>query len=426
MTGAWATLFILLAIYVTSYIDRQAMGIVVEFIKTDLSLSDTNIGFLQGFIFTTILVVFSIPLSWFVDNYNRRRMLTLCVSLFALATIGCGLAHSFAELAIARGGLALAEAIVPAAAMSLIGDVFPRQRVGSAIAIFLSGGTIGSGLAFMGGGAALAALDRFAGYDMPLIGKFEPWRGLFILLGTMTLLLALVTAFWLREPSRQQDGEDSVGWATVGSLMRQKGTYITYFIIFAAALAMTGYSLYAWSAAMLIRVHQLSTFTTGMIVGPMFVVASLVGAAVSAWSSARAGANHALRQVLKTMVWAVAGMFPLFVALPYMNAVWAAVVLCGLLLLYAIANVSFLTPVQLITPPRLRGRMTAVVSTMCVIPAGLGPVLVGMVTDRVIHDPAGLDKALSWVLSSVLLIGVAGGVAAYRQARIIEEAPKGA
>src|SRR3546814_7919744 len=88
-------------------------------------------------------------MSHLIDHYNRSRVLIGCMVVWSCATLFCGFADSFFELALGRVGLAVAEAVVPMAAMSVIGDLFPRHRVGRAAAVFMNGGYFGNGVALL-------------------------------------------------------------------------------------------------------------------------------------------------------------------------------------------------------------------------------------------------------------------------------------
>ena len=67
-------------------------------------------------------------------------------------TAGCGLAHKFWQLALARMGVGVGEAALSPSAYSLIADYFPPARRSTALGVYGMGIYIGSGLALILGG----------------------------------------------------------------------------------------------------------------------------------------------------------------------------------------------------------------------------------------------------------------------------------
>jgi hypothetical protein len=152
----------------------------------------------------------------------------------------------------------------------------------------------------------------------------------------------------------------------------------------------------------------------------MFIITTLLGASLSAWLAGRGDPCHTLERMLRIMVIALLGIICQVCILPMFFTLGTTILLGGILFSYAVANVLFLTPIQLVTPNELRARMSAVTSTLCVIPAGLGPVLIGLLTDHVFHNPAALDRAAAIVMGGIGIVGLAGGMVALGVARKLE------
>src|SRR5690606_4834207 len=87
------------------------------------------------------------------DSANRTRTLAICIALWSLATIFCGLATNFSQLFVARMLVGVGEAALAPAAYSLIADVYAVERRGRAYAIYTMGMYLGAGLAFAIGGS---------------------------------------------------------------------------------------------------------------------------------------------------------------------------------------------------------------------------------------------------------------------------------
>jgi hypothetical protein len=126
---AWYVVGILLVAAVTSYLDRYLISLLVEPIKRDLLLNDTQISLLQGFAFAIFYVLFGLPFGALIDRSNRRTVLVAGVALWSAMTMACGLASNFTELFVARAGVGIGEACLAPAAYSLIADYFrPAAR----------------------------------------------------------------------------------------------------------------------------------------------------------------------------------------------------------------------------------------------------------------------------------------------------------
>ena len=124
---AYYALFVLWLVNVLANIDRFSVGIVLQKIKTDLQLTDTQLGLFSGAAFVVSYVAFGIPVARWLDRGIRRNILSLAVGVWSLMTLATGMAANFVQLAMARAGLGAGEAACAPGAMSLIGDYFSRD-----------------------------------------------------------------------------------------------------------------------------------------------------------------------------------------------------------------------------------------------------------------------------------------------------------
>lgn len=180
-------LMILFFVYVLNFLDRQLLSILAKPIQDELGVTDGQLGLLGGLYFAMFYCVLGVPVAWLADRSNRVRILALACALWSAATIACGLARTYPQLAAARMAVGVGEAGGVPPSYSIISDYFPPDRRGMALALFNLGPPIGQalGVAF---GAAIAAT-----YD---------WRLAFILLGVAGLVAAVATLVFVREPRR--------------------------------------------------------------------------------------------------------------------------------------------------------------------------------------------------------------------------------
>jgi MFS family permease len=150
--------FMLVLVTVVGYVDRQLMTILLEPIRHDLKLSDTQMGLLTGTFFSLFYVVSGIPIARFSDVGNRRAIIAICTAAYSLATGVCGLAQSFWQFATARMFVALGEAGTVPAGSSMIADIFPANQRVRIFALLACGSALGIGLGIYLGGFSTRCL----------------------------------------------------------------------------------------------------------------------------------------------------------------------------------------------------------------------------------------------------------------------------
>ena len=216
---AWTVVAILLATAVLSYTDRQVLSLLVDPIRHDMGISDTQISLLLGSAFAVIYGIAGIPLGYLADRISRRNLIFCGVSIWSLGTIACGFSQNFGEIFASRILVGLGEAALSPAAISLISDYFPPSRRGTAVGFFLSGIAMGSGVAILIGGGVLHAIELGTLAATPLAG-YAPWRMVLLVIGGPGLLWALVILL-IREPVRHgMEGAPAAGGAADGSTWR--------------------------------------------------------------------------------------------------------------------------------------------------------------------------------------------------------------
>src|SRR4249919_2447398 len=138
MNSTSFALFVLFAINLMNFFDRQIIGGVGEGIRREWGLSDTALGLL-GTVFTLLYAVFGLPLGRLSDTRGRRLILAGGVFVWSVLTAASGLARNFSQLIVARLGVGVGEATCSPASTSLLGDFFPTNLRGRAVAIWMLG-----------------------------------------------------------------------------------------------------------------------------------------------------------------------------------------------------------------------------------------------------------------------------------------------
>ena len=116
--------------YILSFVDRYILGLLIEPIKADLGLTDTQIGYLLGLAFSLFYATMGLPLGYLADRKRRTVLVAAGIAVWSLATAASGLAKNFWHMFIARMTVGAGEATLSPCAMSMISDSFPREKRG--------------------------------------------------------------------------------------------------------------------------------------------------------------------------------------------------------------------------------------------------------------------------------------------------------
>src|SRR5690606_24314667 len=128
-------LALLIAVGVVGWVDRNVFAVLLESIKLDLGLSDTELGLLGGAAFGVFYAAVGLPVAWLADRTNRSLLLAFALGLWSLMTAACGLATSFMTLFLARMGVGIGEAGGSPPSQSLVSDYFPPERRALALGV---------------------------------------------------------------------------------------------------------------------------------------------------------------------------------------------------------------------------------------------------------------------------------------------------
>lgn len=387
---AWYTVILLTVAYVFSFVDRYILGLLVEPIKADLGLTDTQIGLLLGPAFALFYTTMGLPLGWLADRTRRTWIVSAGIAAWSLATAACGLARNFTHLFLARVSVGVGEATLSPCALSMIADSFPEEKRGKPIAFYSAALSLGAGIASLAGATVLTWSKSVSGIELPLIGDVAPWQFAFIAVGLPGVPLALLMLS-LREPARQTFGDVGEGGkAGLRDALRYVGhRWRLYggFIIIVCLMTIVAYSQ-GWLPAMFQRTwgwpaekYALANGIAMLILGPATV--NLAG-----WTSDRLyRAGHHDAPLLLVIAGALL-LVPTGVAAPLMPNAWAAFAMLQVNLVgIATLSATFPTALLNITPGQIRGQVTALAYiTISITGLMLGPMGIGLLNDHVFGE----------------------------------------
>jgi len=377
-------LLVLMSINAFTSVDFQALGLVLQSIKVDLHLSDTELGFLTGLAFALFYSIMGIPLARWADRGNRVTIIALCTALYGGAVALCGMAASFMQLMLIRIGVAVGEAGCFPAGSSLLADYFTRAERPRAVAITLLG----------------APLSGVIGYLLVgWLNQVYGWRLTFAVLGAPGLVLAVITALILKEP-RTRDHSTSTALsaaielhtpATVHVLQPTlKEVAITlwsrrtfrHLLYGFSVLSFFGGGIAQWQPPFLIRSFGLNTGAIGTWLTLIYGIGGFLGTWCSGqWASRHAASNE--RRQLKGVALgcAVTGVAS---AMLYLcpNPYWAFAFMALTAVGFSVVTAPLFATLQALVPERMRAVSVALFYLFSnLIGVGLGPLTVGTLSD---------------------------------------------
>ena len=411
----WYVVFVICVCGVVSFIDRQIINLLVEDIKVDLLVSDTQISLLQGFALAFFYALVAIPLGRIADSANRRWMITIGVCAWTIAAIGCGLAETYEQLFVGRMLVGMGEAVLTPAGFSMLADLFKPQRLARPVSVTTASSFFGSGIALMVGGFIVNSLDSASGVVFPLVGSLEVWQAVFILSALPGIPAAALFFLTVKEPKRRaavvpDSGEQyREGFLqALRYISRNRRLFVAVFLGL-SLLAAAQFSLGAWIPAFFIRVHHWSAGDIGYAQGMMFLVCATLGVVAGGWVAdglhARGYRDANLR--IATFGGLLALPFAVGIAMAPTGAL-ALALLAPLILFGAAPFGAAVAVIPMVSPPQFRAQLVAIYLLVAnVLGQAGGPWLVAMLTDRLFAD----DTAVGWSLMIVVpLLLVAGSL----------------
>jgi predicted MFS family arabinose efflux permease len=406
--GRGWVLGILTSIYLTNFIDRQILSILLPQMRAEFDLSDTSLGLLIGPTFALFYATMGVPLALLADRVNRRRLIAVSLALFSAMTIACGLVTQFWQLALARILTGVGEAGTGPASQTMITDLYPPERRARAQAVYATGSNLGVLVAFAAGGA---------------IANAWGWRTAFIVAGMPGLILTVVLLTTVRDPGRGASDRnveegDTPAFGTVLRQLWQSRTF-RYTALGACATCFTSYALGGFFPLFLTRSHGMSTGDIGLVMALIMGLCGGLATYGAGYLADRYGQRDARWY---SYIPALAALAPLplapicFLANSTTIALAAAVVPLAMTAAFVGPTI---TLVQRLVP--LRSRATAVAALILIdniVGLGLGPQFVGVASD-LLKPALGQDSLRYAMLAATLgsVVSVFGFVMAARHLR---------
>jgi len=406
-------LVLLMATLAFNFVDRLALGVVLQDIKADLHLTDSQLGLLTGIAFALFYSVMGIPIARWADRGNRAKIISLTTALWSVAVALCGIAAGFLQLMVIRVGVAVGEAGAFAPSLSLISDYFDRSERPRAVAIH----------------ALAAPLAAVVGYLLAgWLDQLYGWRITFMLLAVPGIVLALVARLTLKDPRQGRPAaeissgarlasrsptlghpnlEPHPGLADVSRTLWRNRTFRRLLMALSVLYFFT-YGILQWQPAFFIRSYGLTSAQVGAAFAALYGLGGLIGTYLGGRLAARyAAGNERLQLVAIAIAMTCAGILSTAGYLATSRYVTFGLIAGSVVAQSGINGPLFATILTLV-PESMRAVAIAVVMLFAnLVGMGFGPLATGVLSDA-LHPwvaAESLRYALAILAPGYLLVG---------------------
>lgn len=367
--------WVLAIVYTLNFLDRQIVAILAEPIRTDLGLSDTQLGMLGGIAFAAFYTTFGLPVAWLADRANRVWIISGACALWSLFTTLCGTATNFAQMALFRMGVGIGEAGGSPPSYSLISDYFPPHQRGTGLAIYSLGVPMGSMIGAFAAGRIAEAYD---------------WRTAFFAMGLPGLVMAVVVMLVIREPKRGALDAYAEGatshepapplFKAIGGFFQQRTLVLV--AISSALSAFVGYAGLNWNAPFLIRVKGMTLGEVATYYSLVLGITGMIGTFGAGWL-----VDKLSQRDRRWFSWVPAIAFT--ITIPFWVGIivaptWQLTLAC--IAIPALLNNMYLAPAltvvqNAVSPARRTISGAVLLFVLNLVGLGVGPVYVGRISD---------------------------------------------
>jgi MFS family permease len=414
--GAWLIVGLLTAAVIVAYSDRLVLNLLIDPIRRDLRISDTQFSILQGVSFGLINAVANPALAWLSDRTSRRWILIGAMALWGVATIGCGLASQYGQMIGARALLGFGEAALLPTAFALICEHFPADRRTTALSVLFTGVGVSAGIGVLTGGVLLKSAESGVLGSLVILSSLPPWRLVFVLMGVPPLMIALCLLFALKSGAARTH-EPAAPRGAAGTARTPLAPLVWGYFA-AAAYLIAFWAEESWIPALLIRRHGFDAAGAGSAFGIITIISGVLSPLLGLRISDSLRRKYGGRGPYMT----AAGS--LLIALPaalLLSSTSTAIIVATALVLdtaILVCAFAFISSLQDLLPTRHMALGIAIVYFASgAIGASVGPTLVALATDRLYGAETALDKSLVTVLLPALVISILAFLAGIRSQR---------
>lgn len=409
----WTTVFLLQLFFILALVDRQILALLARSIQHDLGISDVELGFLQGFGFSLFFGSTGLLIGWLLDRFARRLIIFFGVFFWSLSCAAGGFASNYASMFLSRLGVGVGEATLVPGTYSMVRDLFPPNRIASAIGVFTTGGGLGICLSYaLGGNLAVWLADKH-GIFAPLAAHFHPWQSEFLICGLPGMFLAF-GIFLIREPQRRESIKATSAFLPpIVALFRRHPRLLTCHLLGFSFAYTCVVAVLSWTPIFMGRRFGWDTAAIGNSLAFAFGIMPPIGSLIAGFTADRLFSAGIKDIFFRAMIVSLGlGMAASIVG--YLSpSPWMFLGLISIMgTTVGSASALAATSLQTIAPSGLTARMTTIyLFIQTLLGYGGGPLVVGTITDHVLHDRAmvgisiAATVAMGGTVSIIFLVG---------------------
>jgi MFS family permease len=377
------------------------VGLLMQSIKRDLALTDTQVSLVVGFAAAAFNACASLPISKLVDTVSRRLIIGIGLMVVGIGSVLTGLANGFWQLFAARLFSGVGGAGNGPATYSILADYFPPAKLPKAIAVMNFGFTSGNGLALLLGGTLIAALTAMPNPSLPFIGEVRPWQLVFLAMAVPDLVLGVLMLTTVHEPPRRGRAAGTSRHRAapirqvLGYLWMQRAAFGPMF----GGLALNSLAMgtLVWAAPFYERTYGWGPAQYGIIQGFVMLLIAPFGLAFGGWLAERWARQGRDDANMRVVVLAAVAHMPFAIAYALMPSPYLALAASSLnTVLILIGTGPQNAALQTIVPNEMRGQVTAMfLFLFTMIGIGIAPTVVALITDYVFRDEQSLRYSLA-------------------------------
>ena len=392
--GRWYVVGLLTVLFVFSTVDRSILSLFAAPVSQQIQLTNAQMGLVLGMGFAVLYSLGGLPIAHLIDTRPRKGIVAAGVFLWSAMTVASAFATGFTSLMVCRAGVAVGEAVLTPAAVSLIADMFPRDKRALPTSIYAAmGGIFAYGSFIVGAGVLHVATPLAASAGL------QPWQMTLIMLGVPGMLLAGLFLATVREPRRgfgAGDGE-TVGAAEFLRYLGRRWRFYLPFILGIGVFLCFSYGQMVWLPTVLTKYHGYTTEQAGFSLGLIGMIAGGVGTLLLPRIAAAIERRAPGRGVTGVLLAVTIIMLPFEIVTPVSTSL--PVLLTGIFVTVTGASTwAVLMPLgfQILAPAGVRGRLVALYLLSCnLIGLSIGPLIVVAFSNRWAADPMPLAHGIS-------------------------------
>ncbi|WP_305097338.1 spinster family MFS transporter [Croceibacterium aestuarii] len=364
----WLALAILTGIATVGFVDRIVVNVLVEPLKLEFGLSDTQVSLL-GFAYAAVNIGLAIVVARLAERVRRLTLISAGTMLWSLATAACGWAGTWAHLLLARVGVGVGEAVGLPGNQSVVADYFAANKRGLAMSMLMLAPPVGAFIGYVGGGAIAQSYD---------------WRFTFLIAAIPGAILAVLAWLFVAEPPRgRHDAGASEEVPSLGRVVaRLFGLPSSRNLVIGSAIAATlGFGINYFFTSLMMRQFALGIGEAGLYAGVIASLPAAISVVLSGWLGDKFGEKHpAAYALVPGVCLLVGGPLYAFSITRGDLTVLLALVSVSTVFMFGYLGITY-AALQNLMHPRMRATASALLGMVYGVAGGFGPLAVGYLSD---------------------------------------------